>query len=150
MSENKQKYIPACVVWELTLACNLAACTGLHGGRAPRADAAEALRVCDGLAQAGCRGVALMGGGPCCGLIFEIAGRVRAWHGSSVITNGTVQSEDIFCGLRPCPMTVAVSLTPRTQRCTTASAGCPALRKTSAQSEGEGRPAGQRDHDGAC
>lgn len=107
---------PACVVWELTLACNLKClhCGSTAGGRRARElGPEEALKVCADLKAAGAGGVALMGGEPLLRKdFFDIAARVRALGMElSVITNGTVQSEEIFAGLkRLSPRAVAVSL----------------------------------------
>jgi radical SAM protein with 4Fe4S-binding SPASM domain len=107
---------PACVVWELTLACNLKCmhCGSTAGGRRDRElTTDEALKVCGDLKAAGCLGVALMGGEPLLRRdFFEIASRVRGLGMElSVITNGTVHSEEIFSGLAALkPRAVAVSL----------------------------------------
>ncbi len=107
---------PACVVWELTLACNLKClhCGSTAGGkREAELSPAEALALCDDLKKAGCGGVALMGGEPLLrGDFFAVARRVRELGMElSVITNGTVHSEEIFRGLRELsPRAVAVSL----------------------------------------
>ena len=110
------KYVPACAVWELTLACNLGClhCGSTAGGRREaELSPEEALALCDDLRRAGCRGVALMGGEPLLRPdFFHIARRVRELGMElSVITNGTVQSEEIFAGLKALrPRAVAVSL----------------------------------------
>lgn len=107
---------PACVVWELTLACNLNClhCGSTAGGRRARElSPEEALKICSDLKAAGCGGVALMGGEPLLRKdFFAIAARVRELGMElSVITNGTVQSEEIFAGLKRLgPRAVAVSL----------------------------------------
>jgi len=109
-------YKPACVVWELTLGCNLKClhCGSTAGGRRSRElSPAEALKVCGDLKAAGCGGVALMGGEPLLRKdFFDIAARVRALGMElSVITNGTIHSEEIFSGLKElAPRAVAVSL----------------------------------------
>ncbi len=113
MPEN---YNLACVVWELTLACNLKClhCGSTAGGRRSREiSTEEALKICADLKKTGCRGVALMGGEPFLRKdFFEIATRVRELGMDlSVITNGTVHGEDIFNKLkRLAPRAVAVSL----------------------------------------
>ena len=110
------KYVPACAVWELTLACNLGClhCGSTAGGRrAAELSPVEALALCDDLNSAGCRGVALMGGEPLLRPdFFAIARRVRELGMElSVITNGTIHSGEIFAGLRELrPRAVAVSL----------------------------------------
>jgi radical SAM protein with 4Fe4S-binding SPASM domain len=109
-------YTPACVVWELTLACNLKClhCGSTAGGRRERElTTTEALKVCGDLKAAGCLGVALMGGEPLLRRDFlKIASRVRELGMElSVITNGTVHSEEIFRRLPELkPRAVAVSL----------------------------------------
>ncbi len=110
------KYSLACVVWELTLGCNLKClhCGSTAGRRRTRElTTEEALKICADLKQAGCRGVALMGGEPLLrGDFFTIASRVRELGMElSVITNGTIHSEEIFAGLKKLkPRAVAVSL----------------------------------------
>ena len=110
------RYIPSCVVWELSLACNLKC---LHcgstagGGRAGELSPAEALALCDDLKRTGCLGVALMGGEPLLRRdFFEIAARVRELGMElSVITNGTVRPDGVFEKLKALsPRAVAVSL----------------------------------------
>ena len=107
---------PACVVWELTLACNLKClhCGSTAGGRrAEELSPGEALELCADLKKSGCRGVALMGGEPLLRKdFFAIASRVRELGMElSVITNGTIYSEDIFRKLKELgPRAVAVSL----------------------------------------
>ncbi len=109
-------YKPACVVWELTLACNLKClhCGSTSGGRRKtELSTAEALGLCGDLARTGCRGVALMGGEPFLRKdFFKIASRVRQLGMElSVITNGTIHSEEIFDNLKGlAPRAVAVSL----------------------------------------
>ena len=113
---REQKYKPACVVWELTLACNLKClhCGSTAGGRRARElSPAEALKICSDLKAAGCGGVALMGGEPLLRKdFFAIAEKVRELGMElSVITNGTIHGEEIFSGLkRLAPRAVAVSL----------------------------------------
>ena len=113
---SARKYKPACVVWELTLGCNLKClhCGSTAGGRRDRElSEAEALKVCGDLGAAGCGGVALMGGEPLLRPdFFSIASRVRELGMElSVITNGTVSPEGVFSGLRRLsPRAVAVSL----------------------------------------
>jgi radical SAM protein with 4Fe4S-binding SPASM domain len=113
---QKQSYKPACVVWEITLACNLKClhCGSTAGGRRARElNTEEALQVCADLKAAGTGGVALMGGEPLLRKdFFAIASRVRELGMElSVITNGTVHSQEIFAGLkRLAPRAVAVSL----------------------------------------
>jgi len=110
------KYDLACVVWELTLACNLKClhCGSTAGGkRAEELSTKEALDLCADLKKSGCRGVALMGGEPLLRKdFFEIASRVRELGMElSVITNGTIYSEEIFEKLKELkPRAVAVSL----------------------------------------
>ncbi len=110
------KYDLACVVWELTLACNLKClhCGSTAGGRrAEELSTREALDLCADLKKSGCRGVALMGGEPLLRKdFFEIAARVRELGMElSVITNGTIHSEEIFAKLKKLkPRAVAVSL----------------------------------------
>jgi radical SAM protein with 4Fe4S-binding SPASM domain len=110
------KYDLACVVWELTLGCNLKClhCGSTAGGkRAEELSTREALDLCADLKKSGCRGVALMGGEPLLRKdFFEIAARVRELGMElSVITNGTIQSEEIFENLKKLkPRAVAVSL----------------------------------------
>lgn len=107
---------PACAVWEFTLACNLKClhCGSTAGGRRERElSTEEALALCADLKRAGCRGVALMGGEPLLRPdFFAVAGRIRGLGMDlSVITNGTVSSEEIFRGLKELsPRAVAVSL----------------------------------------
>lgn len=109
-------YRPACAVWELTLACNLKClhCGSTAGGRREaELSTGEALALCDDLKRAGCLGVALMGGEPLLRKdFFSIARRVRELGMElSVITNGTLHSEEIFRGLKDLtPRAVAVSL----------------------------------------
>ena len=109
-------YTPACVVWELTLACNLKClhCGSTAGGRrATELSTAEALALCEDLKRTGCLGVALMGGEPLLRKdFFEIASKVRSLGMElSVITNGTIRSEEIFKNLKELkPRAVAVSL----------------------------------------
>jgi radical SAM protein with 4Fe4S-binding SPASM domain len=109
-------YLPACAVWEFTLACNLKClhCGSTAGGRREgELSPAEALALCDDLKRTGCRGVALMGGEPLLRPDFlAVARRVRELGMDlSVITNGTVHSEEIFKGLKELrPRAVAVSL----------------------------------------
>lgn len=110
------KYDLACVVWELTLGCNLKClhCGSTAGGkRAEELSTREALDLCADLKKSGCRGVALMGGEPLLRKdFFEIASRVRELGMElSVITNGTIHSEEIFENLKKLkPRAVAVSL----------------------------------------
>lgn len=110
------KHDLACVVWELTLGCNLKClhCGSTAGGRrAAELSTREALDLCSDLKKSGCRGVALMGGEPLLRKdFFEIAFRVRELGMElSVITNGTIQSEEIFENLKKLkPRAVAVSL----------------------------------------
>jgi len=114
--ELKGRPGPACVVWELTLACNLKClhCGSTAGGRrAAELGPEEALRLCVDLAAAGTRGVALMGGEPLLRPDFlPIARRVRELGMElSVITNGTVVPAGIFAELAALrPRAVAVSL----------------------------------------
>ncbi len=109
-------YRPACVVWELTLACNLKClhCGSTAGGRrAAELTPEEALKLCADMARAGTRGVALMGGEPFLRKdFFAIASKVRELGMElSVITNGTIFSDEIFAGLKELsPRAVAVSL----------------------------------------
>ncbi len=109
-------YKLACVVWELTLGCNLKClhCGSTAGGRRAREfSTAEALKICGDLKKAGCQGVALMGGEPLLRKdFFKIASRVRELGMElSVITNGTIHSEEIFESLKELkPRAVAVSL----------------------------------------
>ncbi|MDO8805770.1 MAG: radical SAM protein [Elusimicrobiota bacterium] len=110
------KYKLACVVWELTLGCNLKClhCGSTAGGRrAEELSTREALDLCADLKKSGCLGVALMGGEPLLRKdFFEIASRVRELGMElSVITNGTIHSEEIFENLKKLkPRAVAVSL----------------------------------------
>ena len=110
------KYKLACVVWELTLGCNLKClhCGSTAGGkRAEELSTKEALELCADLEKSGCLGVALMGGEPLLRKdFFEIAARVRELGMElSVITNGTIHSEEIFENLKKLkPRAVAVSL----------------------------------------
>lgn len=110
------KYDLACVVWELTLGCNLKClhCGSTAGGRrAEELSTREALALCADLKKSGCLGVALMGGEPLLRKdFFEIASRVRDLGMElSVITNGTIHSEEIFENLKKLrPRAVAVSL----------------------------------------
>lgn len=109
-------YKLSCVVWELTLGCNLNClhCGSTAGGRRERElSSEEALKICDDLKQTGCLGVALMGGEPLLRRdFFTIAARVRELRMElSVITNGTIHSEEIFSNLKKLkPRAVAVSL----------------------------------------
>jgi len=109
-------YQLACVVWELTLGCNLKClhCGSTAGGkRARELSTAEALTICGDLKKAGCRGVALMGGEPLLRKdFFRIAARIRELGMDlSVITNGTIHGEEIFENLKKLqPRAVAVSL----------------------------------------
>jgi radical SAM protein with 4Fe4S-binding SPASM domain len=109
-------YTPACVVWELTLACNLKClhCGSTAGGsRAAELTTEQALGLCEDLKRTGCLGVALMGGEPLLRRdFFTIAAKVRGLGMElSVITNGTIHSEEIFSGLKALgPRAVAVSL----------------------------------------
>lgn len=105
-----------CAVWELTLRCNLSC---LHCGATagnPRADEltpAEALALCDDLAAAGCRGVALMGGEPFLRPDWQtIAARIRELGMElSVITNGLCGDENTADALALLkPRAVAISL----------------------------------------
>ena len=114
MSEPLYKL--SCVVWELTLACNLKCihCGSTAGGRRARElTTGEALKICGDLKKTGCQGVALMGGEPLLRSdFFVIASRIRELGMElSVITNGTVHSEEIFGDLKKLkPRAVAVSL----------------------------------------
>ena len=107
---------PACVVWELTLACNLKClhCGSSAGGaRGAELSTGEALALCEDLKRSGARGVALMGGEPQLRRDFwEIAAHARAQGLElSVITNGTVSGEDTFSRLNALsPRAVAVSV----------------------------------------
>lgn len=107
---------PACAVWEFTLRCNLKCvhCGSSAGGARPgELDAGEALRLCGDLKNAGCLGVALMGGEPLLRKDFwAVASRVKELGMElSVITNGTVFCEDTFEKLKALkPRAVAVSL----------------------------------------
>jgi len=109
-------YKLACVVWELTLGCNLKClhCGSTAGGkRAEELSTKEALELCADLKKSGCLGVALMGGEPLLRKdFFEIAFRVRELGMElSVITNGTIHSEEIFENLiKLKPRAVTVSL----------------------------------------
>ncbi len=104
------------MVWELTLACNLKClhCGSTAGGRREaELSTAEALELCSGLKEAGCGGVALMGGEPLLRKDFPaIASRVRELGMElSVITNGTVRPDGIFTLLKSLgPRAVAISL----------------------------------------
>ncbi|MBI4802225.1 MAG: radical SAM protein [Elusimicrobia bacterium] len=106
----------ACCVWEFTLRCNLNCmhCGSSAGSaRAGELSTEEALKLCDDLKKAGCLGVALMGGEPFLrGDFFEVASCVRELGMElSVITNGTVQSGEIFENLKKLkPRAVAVSI----------------------------------------
>ena len=68
-------FLLSCCVWEFTLACNLncAHCGSSAGkARAGELNTEEALKLCEDLKKAGCRGVALMGESPSCA---KISGR---------------------------------------------------------------------------
>ena len=107
---------PACAVWEFTLRCNLKCmhCGSSAGGARPgELDAGEALRLCDDLKNAGCLGVALMGGEPLLRQDFwAVAARIKELGMElSVITNGTVFDEETFKKLKALkPRAVAVSV----------------------------------------
>ena len=109
-------YKLSCAVWELSLACNLKClhCGSTAGGkRAAELSTEEALKLCDDLKNTGCLGVALMGGEPLLRKdFFRIASRVRELGMElSVITNGTIQSEEIFGNLKKLsPRAVAVPI----------------------------------------
>ena len=109
-------YQLSCAVWELTLSCNLKClhCGSTAGGRRARElSTGQALKLCADLKKTGCLGVALMGGEPLLrGDFFEIASKVRELGMElSVITNGTIHSEEIFSRLKELkPRAVAVSL----------------------------------------
>ena len=88
-------YQLACAVWEFTLKCNL---NCMHCGssagdaRADELSTEEALTLCDDLKEAGCLGVALMGGEPFLRQDFPaVASRIKELGMElSVITNGTL------------------------------------------------------------
>ncbi len=110
------KCLLECAVWELTLKCNLRC---LHCGssagekRNTELNREQALGLCDDLKEAGCLSVALMGGEPFLRSDFwDIANRIRELGmGLSVITNGTLFSEEIFTRLEALsPRAVAVSI----------------------------------------
>jgi MoaA/NifB/PqqE/SkfB family radical SAM enzyme len=109
-------YKLACAVWELTLQCNLGCihCGSSAGkARADELNAVEALSLCEDLKQAGCLGVALMGGEPLLAKNFRaVASKIKNLGMElSVITNGTVFSDEIFRTLKELkPRAVAVSL----------------------------------------
>ncbi len=113
---NQQEYTLGCAVWEFTLACNLRCehC-GSSAGKARKAELSheEAMRLCDGLKEAGCLGVALMGGEPFMRADWhEVASRIRS-NGMelSIITNGTTAPKDAIAKLKALsPRAVAVSI----------------------------------------
>lgn len=105
-----------CAVWELTLRCNLKCihCGATAGcARENELSTEEAFALCDDLARAECRGVALMGGEPFLRPDwFEIATRIRN-NGMelSIITNGiTGTMETVEKLVRLAPRAVAISL----------------------------------------
>ncbi|MDD2773995.1 MAG: radical SAM protein [Elusimicrobiales bacterium] len=116
MIENAKKPVLWCAVWELTLACNLGClhCGASAGARRENElSPEEALRLADSLAEAGARGVALMGGEPFLRPDWaDIARRIRG-HGMalSIITNGTSAGARTVETLRELsPRAVAVSM----------------------------------------
>lgn len=92
---------PGCVIWELTLGCNLKCMhCGSSAGKARKNELStnEALKLCKDLAELGTHEVCLMGGEP---LIrkdwYEIAKEVRDLGMSlSIISNGFNISDDII------------------------------------------------------
>ncbi len=106
----------ACAVWEFTLQCNLKCihCGSSAGGARPgELGPGEALKLCADLKRADCLGVALMGGEPLLRKDFwAVAARIKELGMElSVITNGTVFSDEIFKKLKALkPRAVAVSL----------------------------------------
>jgi radical SAM protein with 4Fe4S-binding SPASM domain len=109
-------YKLACAVWEFTRACNL---NCVHCGssagkkREDELSTPEALKLCVDLKEAGCRGVALMGGEPFLREDFwSVAAKIKELGMElSVITNGTVFSGGIFEKLKALkPRAVAVSV----------------------------------------
>jgi radical SAM protein with 4Fe4S-binding SPASM domain len=109
-------YQLACCVWEFTLACNL---NCIHCGssagkkRDDEISTEESLALLDDLKKTGCLGVALMGGEPFLRKDFwEVSLKIRnLGMDLSVITNGTIYSEEIFEKLKILkPRTVAVSI----------------------------------------
>ena len=113
---NPGPFLLSCAVWEFTLACNLHC---MHCGssagkkREDELSTAEALKLCRDLSDAGCRGVALMGGEPLLREDFwAVAANIRELGMElSVITNGTIFSGEILGKLKALkPRAVAVSL----------------------------------------
>lgn len=105
-----------CAVWEFTLKCNLKCehCGSSAGcAREDELTDEQTLLLCEDLAAAGCKGVALMGGEP---LLrpnwFEVASKINELGMQlSIITNGTILSEDIINKLKILnPRAVSVSL----------------------------------------
>lgn len=93
MSAPLPQAAPATVLWEITRACNLRCrhCLTRSGLPAPgELSTAEALRVCDELAELGVRAVALMGGEPLVRPDWaELAARLRARGvAPGLVTNG--------------------------------------------------------------
>jgi radical SAM protein with 4Fe4S-binding SPASM domain len=95
-------YVPRQGVWEITLACNMRCrhC-GSHAG-APREDeldAAEALRVVDELAAAGCERLALSGGEPLLRRDWPaiVEAGARAGIYMKMITNGWLVDDGTAC-----------------------------------------------------
>ncbi len=109
-------YKLSCAVWEFTRACNL---NCMHCGssagrkREDELSPAEALKLCLDFKNAGCRGVALMGGEPFLREDFwRVASKIKELGMElSVITNGTIFSGEIFEKLKALkPRAVAVSV----------------------------------------
>jgi len=98
------------------LRCNLSCvhCGSSAGkARADELNTEEALKLCEDLKRTGCRGVALMGGEPLLRKDFwAVASRIKELGMElSVITNGTVFSDEIFGQFKALkPRAVAVSL----------------------------------------
>ncbi len=115
-SRNANSYILECAVWEFTLKCNLNClhCGSTAGGkRGDELDTKEALKLCEDLKKTGCLGVALMGGEPLLRKdFFEVAEKIKdLGMDLSIITNGTVYSDEIFEKLKKLkPRALAVSL----------------------------------------
>lgn len=123
MSENSisshltpVRYHLECAVWEFTLKCNLNCihCGSTAGNtRKDELNTREALSLCEDLKKAGCLGVALMGGEPLLRKdFFLVAARIKEiGMDLSIITNGTIYSDEIFEKLKKLkPRAIAVSL----------------------------------------
>ncbi len=104
-----------CAIWEFTLGCNLRCshCGSVAGQpREHELDTKEGFRLCEALAETGCRDLAIMGGEPLMRDDFSAIARCAKDLGLNlcIVTNGTIVDKHIEDLRRLEPKVVGVSV----------------------------------------